>query len=92
MAKPLFTLGKKEEKKQEEVEVIQPEAKPEPVYTHEALGTFKDEKTGEWMVSVIKYNPVTKESAYSESIHSGGGKDFAIEKFKIAAIHRGVVG
>lgn len=60
--------------------------------THVALGTYKNELTGEWMVAKIKFNPETGQAELAEHIPAGPGRDFAIEKFKIVAVQEGVVG
>ena len=62
------------------------------VLTHVALGTFKDESTGEWLVAKLKFNPETGSAEVVERIPAGPGRDFAIEKFKIVAVQEKVVG
>lgn len=64
-----------------------------PNFTHEALGTFKDPDTGEWYVSLIKYDPATGQSGEFSKIAAGGtSKDFAVETFKLEAFKREIVG
>jgi hypothetical protein len=60
--------------------------------THVALGTFKDDSSGEWLVAKIKFDPETGAAEVTERIPAGPGRDFAIEKFKIVAVQEGVVG
>lgn len=60
--------------------------------THVALGTFKNDSTGEWMVAKLKYNPETGDAEVVEKISAGPGRDFGIEKFKIVAVEEGIVG
>lgn len=62
--------------------------KKEPDLTHTAVGIFKNDANPEWMVAVVKYNPDTGEAKVTERINSGGGKDFAVEKFKLEVINR----
>lgn len=63
-----------------------------PVLTHVALGTFRNELTGEWLVAKVRFNPETGHAEVVERIPAGPGRDFAIEKFKIVAVNEGVVG
>lgn len=63
-----------------------------PVLTHTALGTFRNDLTGEWLVAKIKFNPETGHAEVVERVPAGPGRDFAIEKFKIVAVQEGVVG
>jgi len=60
--------------------------------THVALGTFKDELTGEWLVAKLKFDPVTGQAEVAERIPAGPGRDFGIEKFKLVAVAEGIVG
>lgn len=68
------------------------EEKVTPNFTHEALGIFKNEKTGAWCVAVIKYDPVTKVAGAIEEVEAGESRDFGIEKFKILASEKDLVG
>lgn len=95
MAKPTFSFSKKEETISNSAELEREESKNSvtidaPIYTHDALGTWRDDSTGEWMVAVVRYNPITKQAAVVENIHSGGSKEFAIDKFKIQAVQKGI--
>lgn len=64
--------------------------KKESELTHQAFGIYKNADQPEWMVAVVKYNPDTGEAKVVERVNSGGGKDFAVEKFKIEAVNRGL--
>lgn len=60
--------------------------------SHVALGTYKSESTGEWMVAKLRFDPTTGAAEVVEHLYAGPGRDFAIEKFKIVAVQEGVVG
>lgn len=61
-------------------------------FTHEAIGTFKHPDTGVWMVAVIKFNPVTGDVSELNSIEAGPSRDYAVERFKLEAVQRDIVG
>lgn len=63
-----------------------------PVLTHVALGTYKNEATGEWLVAKLMFDPETGTAELVERVPAGPGRDFAIEKFKIVAVQEKVVG
>lgn len=91
----LLGKGYKETKMNDEVEVKEEVKKvrtPEaPNYTNEALGLFKDSDTNKWNVSVIKYNPYTK-MAVVDNLVVCDDRATAIEKFKIMAVEKNIVG
>lgn len=62
--------------------------KKESDLTYTAIGIFKNDANPEWMVAIVKYNPDTGEAKVTERLNSGGGKDFAVEKFKIEVSNR----
>lgn len=62
------------------------------VLTETALGIFKDPLNGEWCLAEIKYNPLTNETGEFNKVVAGPYKDFAIEKFKMAAVEYALVG
>ena len=71
---------------------VEQEAQTVSVLSHTALGTYRDDTTGEWMVAKLKFDPHTGQAEVVEHIPAGPGRDFAIEKFKIVAVQEGVVG
>ena len=77
-------------KKAQLKEVAVDEVKPS--LTKVALGVYKDEATGEWMVAKLFFDPETGEAELAEKIAAGPGRDFAIEKFKIVAVQERIVG
>ena len=62
------------------------------VLSETAIGIFKDVISGEWMLAEIKYNPLTGETGEFNKVTAGPYKDFAIEKFKMAAVEYALVG
>ena len=77
-------MAKKSQVEQEEQTVS--------VLSHTALGTYKNDSTGEWLVAKLRFDPQTGHAEVVEHIPAGPGRDFAIEKFKIVAVSEGVVG
>lgn len=53
--------------------------------THDALGIFKDLKSGEWKLALIQYDPISGQAKLFKTIDTGGYREMAIDKFKIEA-------
>lgn len=64
-----------------------------PKLTDWAIGTFKDATTGEWKVARFKFDPVSGQTGEFSTEVAGDGsfKDFAREKFRIAAVELDIV-
>lgn len=61
--------------------------------TQTALGVFKNHKIGEWHVAVVKFDPVTGQAQVTERLAGmDNSRDGAIERFKIEAANREVIG
>lgn len=67
------------------VELATVEASAAPELTHDAFGIYKEPKTGEWVVVIIEYSPISGEAKMGKSIPTGGYREMAIDKFKIEA-------
>lgn len=65
-------------------------AKKETELTHTAIGIFRNDANPEWMVAIVQFNPDTGEAKVTERVNSGGSKDFAVEKFKLEVVNRGL--
>ncbi len=91
-------LGKnyKETKIVDDVVEVKKEETPPPKqeapnYTNESLGVFKDDVAGKWNVAVVKFNPTTK-MAVVDNLVVCDDRATAIERFKIMAVEKGLVG
>lgn len=68
-------------------------AAEEKSYTSLALGIHKDNKTSEWVVSELHYDPSTLEvDPVVKTYPTGGLRDMAIEKFKLRVVDSGLFG
>ena len=76
--------------KKEELDKVKEETPV--VLTHTALGTYKDEKTGRWIMAKITYNPATGDVGKLEPItNEEGSRDAIIHRFKIMCTKEGII-
>ena len=58
-------------------------ATPTPAFTDEAFGLYKDAKTGDWTIALIKYNPLTGDTQKVIPTKPDKYRPMAIERFKL---------
>lgn len=58
----------------------------------QTVGIYKDDKSGEYVVVAIAYNPTTGEAKVSEELFRNPYRPEMIERFKIAISERDLVG
>lgn len=80
----LLTTDAKPAPASESIELAAPVVASDSALTETALGMFKN-KSGQWMVSVVKYNPETGDAALEKLVPGGADKIEALHRFRITA-------